>query len=81
MKEESPGAVTLPKWASPSSLMDFKTCPQLYSFRHIQKLKEPASELMVRGSMVHQALEQVGPPWPRQTITLLATKQCVLDHV
>lgn len=52
--------VKLPAAVSPSSLGDFKTCPRLYRFRHVERVPEPASEVMVRGSMVHDALDQVG---------------------
>ena len=48
-----------PKSLSPSSLGDFKTCPRLFRFRHIEKVPEPPSEVMIRGNMVHSALEQV----------------------
>lgn len=51
--------IKLPRAVSPSSLGDFKTCPRLYRFRHIERVPEPASEVMVRGSMVHDALDQV----------------------
>lgn len=56
----TPTPVKLPAAVSPSSLGDFKTCPRLYRFRHVERVPEPASEVMVRGSMVHDALDQVG---------------------
>lgn len=48
-----------PKTISPSSIADFKTCPQLYRFRYIDKVPEPPKEALVRGSMIHEALEKV----------------------
>ncbi|EWM29570.1 hypothetical protein Naga_100006g31 [Nannochloropsis gaditana] len=52
-------SVGLPTTVSPSSLGDFKTCPRLYRFRHLEKIPEPPSEVMVRGSMVHDALDEL----------------------
>jgi hypothetical protein len=52
-----------PPSVSPSSLSDFKTCPRLFRFRYIEKAEEPPSAVMVRGSMCHDALEQVLNPW------------------
>ncbi|TFJ83984.1 hypothetical protein NSK_005079 [Nannochloropsis salina CCMP1776] len=52
-------SVGLPTTVSPSSLGDFKTCPRLYRFRHLEKIQEPPSEVMVRGSMVHDALDEL----------------------
>ena len=51
--------VKLPRSVSPSSLGDFKQCPRLYRFRHIERIPEPPSGAMVRGIMVHDALEKV----------------------
>ncbi len=44
---------------SPSRASDFRTCPQLFKYRAIDRLAEPASEPAVRGSIVHLALERL----------------------
>lgn len=42
---------------SPSRAGDFKTCPQLFKFRAIDRLPEPATVFQARGTTAHQALE------------------------
>lgn len=42
---------------SPSRVADFKSCPQLFKFRAIDRLPEPADPATARGSLVHQVLE------------------------
>ena len=42
---------------SPSRAGDFKTCPQLFKFRAIDRLDEPPSAAMARGTTAHLALE------------------------
>jgi putative RecB family exonuclease len=44
---------------SPSSANDFKSCPQLFKFRSIDKLPEPVSGAAARGSLVHLVLERL----------------------
>jgi putative RecB family exonuclease len=44
---------------SPSRASDFKQCPLLYRFRAIDHLPEASSTAQVRGSVVHDALEQL----------------------
>ncbi|MBB6625849.1 RecB family exonuclease [Nocardioides sp. KIGAM211] len=44
---------------SPSRAGDFMTCPLLYRFRTIDKLPEPFSPDAVRGTVVHQVLEDL----------------------
>lgn len=72
-----PTPITLPKAVSPSSLGDFKTCPRLYRFRHVERLPEPASEVMVRGSMVHDALDQVSQP-VSQSVVVVCMYACLV---
>lgn len=48
-------AVTL----SPSRAADFKTCPQLYKYRVIDKLPEPPDPFRARGTVVHDVLERL----------------------
>ena len=44
---------------SPSRAGDFLTCPLLYRFRTIDRLPEPPSPAAVRGTVVHQVLEDL----------------------
>ena len=44
---------------SPSSATDFKSCPQLFKFRSVDRLEEPVSALQARGSLVHVALQRL----------------------
>lgn len=44
---------------SPSSARDFKSCPQLFKFRAIDRLPEPVSDPAARGSLVHAVLERL----------------------
>ncbi len=44
---------------SPSRAGDFKTCPQLFKFRAIDRLPEPASVHQARGTTAHLALQRL----------------------
>jgi putative RecB family exonuclease len=44
---------------SPSRAGDFMTCPLLYRYRTIDRLPEPSSPLAVRGTLIHQVLEDL----------------------
>ena len=44
---------------SPSSATDFKSCPQLFKYRSIDRLPEPVSKGAARGSLVHLVLERL----------------------
>ena len=44
---------------SPSSASDFKSCPQLFKYRAIDRLPEPVSGPAARGSLVHAVLERL----------------------
>jgi putative RecB family exonuclease len=44
---------------SPSRAADFVSCPLAYRFRTIDKLPEPPSPGMVRGTVVHRVLEEL----------------------
>lgn len=44
---------------SPSRASDFKTCPQLFKFRHIEKLPSVPTPEQARGTAVHLALERL----------------------
>ena len=54
---------------SPSRAGDFQNCPLLYRFRTIDRLPEPASPAMVRGTLVHAVLEDLfAEPAPVRTL-------------
>jgi len=44
---------------SPSRAGDFKTCPQLFKFRAIDRIPEPASIYQARGTTAHLALQRL----------------------
>lgn len=44
---------------SPSRASDFKTCPQLFKFRAIDRLPEPTTVYQARGTTAHLALERL----------------------
>lgn len=44
---------------SPSSATDFKSCPQLFKFRAIDRIPEVVSGPAARGSLVHAVLERL----------------------
>jgi putative RecB family exonuclease len=44
---------------SPSRASDFKTCPQLFKFRAIDRLPEPATVYQARGTTAHLALQRL----------------------
>ncbi len=44
---------------SPSRAGDFKACPQLFKFRAIDRLREPASVYQARGTTAHLALQRL----------------------
>ncbi|NOY54794.1 MAG: PD-(D/E)XK nuclease family protein [Actinobacteria bacterium] len=53
---------------SPSRAGDFKTCPQLFKFRAIDRLPEPTTIYQARGTTTHLALERLYDlPAPERT--------------
>lgn len=60
MKESQAGAAeeSLVR-LSPSRASDYKTCPQLFKYRAIDRLPEPADIYSTRGTMIHSVLEQL----------------------
>jgi putative RecB family exonuclease len=44
---------------SPSRASDFKTCPQLFRYRAIDRLPEPATVYQARGTTAHLALQRL----------------------
>lgn len=57
---------------SPSRAGDFKTCPQLFKFRAVDRLPEPTTVYQARGTTAHVALERLYdlPPVARSPETL-----------
>ena len=55
-EEESTGPL---ENLSPSRASDFKTCPRLYRFRHIEKLPSVPTPAQARGTAIHLALERL----------------------
>ena len=54
---------------SPSRAGDFMTCPLLYRFRTIDRIPEPPSPAMVRGTLIHAVLERLfDDPAPQRTL-------------
>ena len=56
---EKLGDIPYPKALSPSSIMEFKKCPQSFLFQYLYRLKQPTSLALAKGSMCHSALEKV----------------------
>lgn len=54
-----PTVTDMPPALSPSRASDFMQCPLLYRFRVIDKLPEPATPAMARGTLVHAVLERL----------------------
>ncbi|HSL81710.1 MAG TPA: PD-(D/E)XK nuclease family protein [Thermoanaerobaculia bacterium] len=53
---------------SPSRASDFKTCPQLFKFRAVDRLPEPATVYQARGTTAHLALQRLfDRPAPERT--------------
>lgn len=66
---DQPAPLTYRRSLSPSRAGDFQNCPLLYRFRTIDRLPEPASPAMVRGTLVHAVLEDLfGEPAPSRTL-------------
>jgi putative RecB family exonuclease len=57
-------ALALPRSLSPSKVSSFKDCALAFRFSVIDRLPEPASPQMVKGTLVHRALE--GLFWDHQ---------------
>ena len=44
---------------SPSRASDFKTCPRLYKFRHVERIRDVPTPAQARGTAIHLALERL----------------------
>ncbi|WP_137291863.1 RecB family exonuclease [Nocardioides dongxiaopingii] len=72
---------------SPSRAADFLTCPLLYRFRTVDRLPEPPSVDAMRGTVVHQVLEDIfdlpaaeRTPERAQAMVAPVWEQILLDH-
>lgn len=55
----SSGSYSRARSLSPSRARDFMQCPLLYRFRVVDELPEPPSSAALRGTLVHQVLEDI----------------------
>lgn len=53
------GTIPYPKSLSPSSAMEFRNCPQSFLFQYLYGIKQPTSPVLAKGTMCHEALEQI----------------------
>ncbi|GMH93820.1 hypothetical protein TrST_g2586 [Triparma strigata] len=53
------GALPFPKSLSPSSALEFNKCPQSYLLRYILNYKDPQTPVMLKGTIIHSALEKL----------------------
>lgn len=53
------GPIPLPKNLSPSAVLEFKACPQSYLLQYLYKLRQPTTMATAKGSLCHEALEQL----------------------
>lgn len=62
-----PWADKMPRHLSPSRAADFMQCPLLYRFKVVDRLPDPPTVAAVRGTLVHQVLEDLfgWEPWQR----------------
>jgi len=67
------GAATLSPSLSPSRAGDFMTCPLLYRFRVIDRIPERPGREAVRGTVVHQVLEDLFDLAPAERTLARAT--------
>ncbi|WP_134766039.1 PD-(D/E)XK nuclease family protein [Nocardioides sp. 1609] len=72
---------------SPSRAADFLSCPLLYRFRTVDRLPEPPSVDAMRGTVVHQVLEDIfdlpaveRTPERAQEMVAQVWEQILLDH-
>jgi len=51
--------LVIPDSLSPSSINEFRKCPQSFLFQYLWKLRQPINNALATGTMCHAALEQV----------------------
>lgn len=70
-------ALALPRSLSPSKLSAFKDCPLAFRFAAIDRLPEAPSVAMVKGTLVHSALERLFWDLPRGARTPEAARHAL----
>ena len=53
-------------WLSPSKMGTYLQCAKRYKYRYVDKVPEPTSEILERGTMMHETVEQ----WYKDTSVL-----------
>ena len=73
---------TVPVSLSPSRVEAFTSCPMAFRFASIEKLAEPPSVHLTRGSLVHRALELLFmlPPGQRNADSAIASLGTAIDE-
>lgn len=56
---DSSNIIPYPKSLSPSSILEFKKCPQSFLFQYLWKLRQPTNGALAKGIMCHSALEKL----------------------
>lgn len=41
-----------------SRFMDYRKCPQLFKFKHLDRMQEPKNDAMTRGGLIHELAEK-----------------------
>ena len=75
---EMEGQGHLPIRLSPSRASDYKTCPQLFKYRAIDRLPEPADIYSTKGTLIHSVLEQLYLMDPAER-TIQWAHSCMLE--
>ncbi len=70
-------ALALPRSLSPSKLSAFKDCPLAFRFAAIDRLPEAPAPHMVKGTLVHSALERLFWDHPRGERTPETARACL----
>lgn len=53
------GTIPYPTSLSPSSIAEFRNCPQSFLFQYLYGLRQPPTTALLKGSKVHTALERL----------------------
>lgn len=64
-----------------SKLDSYRECPQKFHFQFVQKLPQPGSPAMERGSKMHESCEMYLNGWAKTLIPEVAEWQSALDEV
>ncbi len=75
-KPSSGQSLKLPQSLSPSGASTFRQCARRWKYRYIDKLPDPPGEAALRGTFVHQVLEELLAALPAQRTAELARSIC-----